>query len=249
MVRVGYDAESRQYTFLDTTSGVYFVSAPGEAFGTLVPAATASFPTVSRSTGRRRTLQAYDRPVIFADDIDRRARSSSPRSESPSPPPSRGSTTSPSSPHGRSSSNRRGHKRSASFSDILPPHLIARASGKSPVDPAEPSAKAPASAGGRPRSALLPSPTSPFEDEKKHPPWSPTELGLPSLPSLPPPLPPKDSPVSADQQPQQAGGMSSPRVALRLTARMVGRTLEAVKGVHRSREGEGQSKDGGWVVV
>jgi len=101
------------------------------------------------------------------------------------------------------------------------------------------------------KSALLPSPTSPFEDEKKYPPWSPTtELVLPSLPSLPPPLPPKDFPTSADQQPRQAGGMSSPRVALRLTARMVGRTLEAVKGVHRSREGEGsQSKDDGWVVV
>jgi hypothetical protein len=55
MVRVGYDADSRQYTFLDNTSGVHFVSAPGEAYGTLVPAATASFPTVSRSTGRRRT--------------------------------------------------------------------------------------------------------------------------------------------------------------------------------------------------
>ena len=55
LVRTAYDADRRQYTFLDTTSGDHFVSAPGEAYGTLVPAATAKFPKASRSSGRRST--------------------------------------------------------------------------------------------------------------------------------------------------------------------------------------------------
>jgi len=55
MVRTAYDADTRQYTFLDTTSDTNYVSAPGEAYGTLVPAATADFPRHSRSNGRRPT--------------------------------------------------------------------------------------------------------------------------------------------------------------------------------------------------
>lgn len=55
MVRTAYDADKRQYTFLDTTSQTRYVSAPGEAYGTLVPAATANFPRSSRSTGRKPT--------------------------------------------------------------------------------------------------------------------------------------------------------------------------------------------------
>jgi hypothetical protein len=45
-------------------------------------------------------------------------------------------------------------------------------------------------------------------------------------------------------------GVRVPRLALRVTARMLGRTLGAVKGAsgHRSREGQ-QHNDDGWVVV
>jgi hypothetical protein len=55
MVRTAYDADTRQYTFLDTTDGTHYVSAPGNVYGTLVPAATADFPKASRTSGRRRT--------------------------------------------------------------------------------------------------------------------------------------------------------------------------------------------------
>jgi len=259
MVRTGYDADHRQYTFHDTTSGVKYVSAPGEAYGTLVPAATANFPKHSRSTGRRRTLQAYERPVLFAEDVNVQRRSSS---RPPSPPHKSGPKSAPATPsplphhHTTSTSTRkRGHrKRSASFSDFLPPHLIAPASPpnssgfRRSADPGLEKDR------GRrdsppPKSAPLPrtSPPSPFEDEKKSPwSWSSGDRALPQLPSLPsrpPPPPPKDSAGSAS-------GMRTPRVALRFTARMFERTLEAVKGGgggYRSRVG--QSKDDSWVVV
>jgi hypothetical protein len=55
MVRTAYDADTRQYTFFDNTDGTHYVSAPGEAYGTLVPAATATFPKSSRSSGRKPT--------------------------------------------------------------------------------------------------------------------------------------------------------------------------------------------------
>ena len=55
MVRTAYDADTRQYTFLDTTDNTKYVSAPGEAYGTLVPAATANFPKTCRTSGRRTT--------------------------------------------------------------------------------------------------------------------------------------------------------------------------------------------------
>ena len=55
MTRIGYDADTRQYTFLDTTDGTHYVSAPGNRYGTLVPAATADFPKASRTSGRRQT--------------------------------------------------------------------------------------------------------------------------------------------------------------------------------------------------
>jgi len=47
-----------------------------------------------------------------------------------------------------------------------------------------------------------------------------------------------------------ACGVRVPRLALRVTARMLGRTLSAVKGDsgHRSREAQ-QHNDDGWVVV
>jgi len=48
-----------------------------------------------------------------------------------------------------------------------------------------------------------------------------------------------------------ACGVRVPRLALRVTARMLGRTLGAVKGDsgHRSREAQPQHNDDGWVVV
>ncbi|KAH9963313.1 hypothetical protein BC827DRAFT_1194810 [Russula dissimulans] len=252
MVRTGYDADDRQYTFLETASHVKYVSAPGEAYGTLVPAATANFPKHSRSAGRRRTLQAYERPVLFAEDVGVQRRSS----------PS-------ASPHHHSTSTRkRGHRqRSASFSDFLPPHLIAPAP---PPNSSSGQGRRSAEPGRRqqdrgwggdpPKSAPLTrtDSSSPFRDEKKSPWWpssSSPEPGdqalssLPSLPSLPPPPPPKDSLSSSGFDRRQVG-MSTPRVALRFTARVLERTLGAVKGGgYRSRVGLGQSKDDEWVVV
>ena len=55
MVRTAYDADTQQYTFLDTTDGTHYVSAPGAKYGTLVPVATADFPKASRTSGRRQT--------------------------------------------------------------------------------------------------------------------------------------------------------------------------------------------------
>ena len=55
MVRTAYDADTRQYTFRDAASSSKYVSAPGEAYGILVTAATATFPRASRSSGRGST--------------------------------------------------------------------------------------------------------------------------------------------------------------------------------------------------
>ena len=63
MVRTAYDADTRQYTFLDTTDGTEYVSAPGNTYGTLVPAATASFPKTTRTSGRR-TIGTYPVPPM-----------------------------------------------------------------------------------------------------------------------------------------------------------------------------------------
>lgn len=120
MVRTGYDVDTRQYTFHDTTTGVQFVSAPGERYGTLLPSTTANYVKPKRGAGRRLTLQAYDRPVFFADDVVQAPRSAS-------GPPPRGHRSAPSSPASSSSSSsthKRGHERSATFADILPAHLI-----------------------------------------------------------------------------------------------------------------------------
>lgn len=231
----------------------------------------------SNTTNNRNTVQAYERPVLFAEDIGVQRRSSSkPPSRSPSPPPHESApksalpTPSPSPHHHSTSTRKRGHKkRSASFSDIIPPHLIAPAShpntsgywqGRRSADPEKRQARGQDRGRGRgredpPKSAPLPrtgSP-SPIEDEKKSP-WSwSSESGdralplLPSLPSLPPPPPPKDSSSSGFDR-QQHVGMRSPRVALRFTARVLERTLGAVKGGgYRSRVG--QSKDDSWVLV
>jgi hypothetical protein len=65
MVRTAYDADTQQYTFRDTTSDTNYVSAPGEAYGTLVPAATADFPIHSRSNGRSRTRMYTSSPPFI----------------------------------------------------------------------------------------------------------------------------------------------------------------------------------------
>ena len=59
MKRTGYDADTRQYTFHDSTSGVQFISAPGERYGTLVPAATANYVKPKRGPGRRQTRKYF----------------------------------------------------------------------------------------------------------------------------------------------------------------------------------------------
>ncbi|KAI9461043.1 hypothetical protein F5148DRAFT_1286755 [Russula earlei] len=275
MVRTAYDADHRQYTFRDTQSGVNYVGAPGDAYGTLVPAATANFPKHCRSAGRRRTFQAYDRPVLFAEDVGGQRRNSPhPNPHPPSPPP-KGAPTTTWAPHQSGATrSKRGHGRTASFSDILPPHLIARASNSAPLPPPPSSApigrRSPTEKGERrgdppkwtPLPSSSPSPIAPssssFEDEKKLPrwgskassssSWSPTgttgEL-LSGLPLLPPPPPSKD-PRPPDQL--SSGGVLSPRVALRFTARMIGRTLEAVKG-RGNRRYEGGPNVGGRVVT
>ncbi|KAF8489347.1 hypothetical protein F5888DRAFT_1638635 [Russula emetica] len=261
MVRTAYDADTQQYTFHDTTDGTDYISAPGAAYGTLVPVATANFPKTTRTTGRKTTLQAYDRPVFFADDLGVQQR----RSPQPSIGHKRNPTMPASSRHHTISSSgstrKQGHKRSASFSDILPPHLIARASNSSDVPTATATSK-PRFAGARggftksaPPSPPPPPPPYGDVDEKKRPvQWStsPTDplSSLPTLSASPPPLPPKDYPPSSAQQKQQqssAGETFVPHVAMRLTARVLGRTLGAAKGAQRSPKV--QSGDDGWVVV
>lgn len=62
MIRTGYDADVEQYWFRDTTTGVQYCSAPGEAYGTLLPTATANYPKLTRGGGRRCTCKY---PSIF----------------------------------------------------------------------------------------------------------------------------------------------------------------------------------------
>jgi hypothetical protein len=158
------------------------------------------------------------------------------------------------------STRKQGLKRSASFSEFVPPHLIARASNSSDVPAAIATSKS-RSAWARkgltksaPPSPPPPSsPPPPYGDEKKKPgEWwsSPTDplSSLPTLSSSPPPLPPKDYPASGAQQKQQQPDETCvPHVAMRLTGRVLGRTLGAAKGGQRSPKG--QSGDDGWVVV
>jgi len=176
--------------------------------------------------------------------------------------PSKGHKSASTTPVHRSSTTVRkhghghgGHKRSASFSDLLPPHLITSASKSqnSPPPPPKPTSyargrgapavpaleyKAPLPQSSRSHSHSPPPP--PYEDEKKSLWWSASADAL--LPSLPPAPPPKDiSPVSP------GGGGNGGARASRLALRVLGRTLDAVKGGHRSR-GE-QPTDDGWVVV
>lgn len=199
-------------------------------------------------------VQEYDRPVIFADELGQMRRS---------PQPSTGHKRNPTMPassrhHSSSGSTRKqALKRSASFSEFVPPHLIARASDS----PNVPTATATATTGSKRRSAWAggglvksapPSPPPPSYSEEKPKPkpaeWSssPTDqlLSLPTLSSFPPPLPPKDYPASGAQQ---SGETRVPHVAMRLTARVLGRTLSAAK--RSARSPKGQSADDGWVVV
>lgn len=154
------------------------------------------------------------------------------------------------------STRKHGRKRSASFTDILPPHLIARASNSSDVPtPTAPSKPRSVGARGRTIKSAPPSPPPPpYGDEKRPAEWwsSPTDplLSLPTLSTSPPPLPPKDYLTSdAKEKEQQSGETCVPHVAMRLTARVLGRTLEAVKGGRRSPKPKGQTDDDGWVVV
>ncbi|KAI0301925.1 hypothetical protein B0F90DRAFT_266814 [Multifurca ochricompacta] len=224
MVRTGYDADTRQYTFHDTTTGVQFVSAPGEAYGTLLPASTAKYVKPSRGAGRRLTLQAYDRPVIFADDIGKRANSlsgSRGHKSAPSSPSNPSSTHSPRS----SSTNERGPKRSATFADILPSHLIASAPS-SPVEPRDA------------RRSPSPKKSPSVVDEKSQ--------NYSHMHSLPHSSPPMISPPPVSREYPGEKQVPPTRDAFRSTVRMIGRTLAAVKG-HRSH-GVQRNHDG-YVVV
>ena len=194
------------------------------------------------------TVQAYDRPAFFADDMGMLQRRT--------PPPSMGHKRNPTMPASSrhhdstsisSSGSTRKHsrKRSASFSDFVPPHLIARASNSSDV---------PTTSKWRPPGLIKSAPPSPpppsYGDEKKKPAErssSPSDplSSLPTLSGSPPPLPPKDYRSSgAGQKQRQSGETCVPHVAMRLTARVLGRTFGAAKGGQRSPKG-----DDGWVVV
>jgi len=145
MKRTGYDATTRQYTFHDSATGVQYISAPGERYGTLLPAATANYVKPKLGPGRKQTLQAYDRPVFFADDVQ----AARPASRTPS----RGHNGAPNSPTSpppthSGSTRRHGHRhtRSATFADFLPANLIDRAPSSSPkqAPPPPPPKSAPA---------------------------------------------------------------------------------------------------------
>jgi hypothetical protein len=204
------------------------------------------------------TVQAYDRPVVFADDTGIQER----RSAQPSMGHKRNPTMPASSRQDRSNSSSRsgstrkqGRKRSASFSEFVAPHLIGRASNASDVPAAAPTSK-PRSQGSRGGGLVKSAPPSPApppygygeEKKKRAEGWSsPTDpfSSLPTLSAMPPPLPPKDYPASGAQQ--QSGATCVPHVAMRLTARVLGRTLGAARGGQHSPKG--QSADDGWVVV
>jgi hypothetical protein len=59
MKRTGYDANTRQYTFHDSTTGVQYISAPGERYGTLLPAATANYVNPKLGPGRKQTCNYF----------------------------------------------------------------------------------------------------------------------------------------------------------------------------------------------
>ena len=226
MKRTGYDANTRQYTFHDSTTGVQYISAPGERYGTLLPAATANYVKPKLGPGRRETrkyflyanatslshtrpVQAYDRPVIFADDATAKV----PRKykSAPNSPTSR----SPSSSHS-SSTRRTGHGRSATFADFLPADRIDRAAPSEPEQP--------------PRPRPLPLSKSATVNEKgQHRDW-PDEK--------------KIEPVSR-RYPGDKGGT---RDALRETARVLGRSLTTVRGP-RSHGRQREREYDGYVLV
>lgn len=188
------------------------------------------------------TVQAYDRPVFFADDLGVK--------ECRSPQPSTGHKRNPTMPassrhHSSSGTSRKqALKRSNSFSEFVAPHLIGRASNSPSVPTATPTSNR-RTAGARGRSTIPSSPPPPYEDEKKKPAsWSSSPTStlseLPTLSSSPPPLPEKDYPASS---PQQSDETRTPHVAMRLTARVLGRAKSG------QRSPKGQSGDGEWVVV
>lgn len=167
-------------------------------------------------------MQAYDRPVLFADDPVQAPRSSPSRGHksAPSSPASR-SPTSPS-PHS-GSTRRHGHghaPRSATFADILPGHLIDSAPS-SPVEPKQARPQPPSSS------------KSPVVDEKGQRNW-------PDVTSEK-----RIEPVSR-RYPGEKGGA---RDALRSTVRALGlsRSLTTVRAP-RSHERQRDDHDG-YVLV
>jgi hypothetical protein len=176
-----------------------------------------------------KTVQAYDRPVLFADDVARKSHSPS-RSRSSS----RGHTSTPASPssehHHKPTRLHTGRQGFSTFEDFLPPHLI----GTSPTYPAK------KYSWSRAPSSTLEPPPSPFLKEKSEHSLSP-EAVLPELPELPPSPPPKSFTDSVS--PERSSEKRAHRApAMRSTARIIERTLEAVlRGRRRDDER--------WVIV
>ncbi|KAI0031552.1 hypothetical protein K488DRAFT_86726 [Vararia minispora EC-137] len=142
MTRIGYDADSTRYAFHDTGApGTLFVGQPGEEYGLMVPEAEATQDAPSRGLGRRRTLQAYDRPAHFASEEPADAEAARARVFAGPAVNGTGMT----------------------FSDILPPHLLASA------PPMDAKKSSPAS---KRMSAIVHRAVSPtkatFADEKAH---------------------------------------------------------------------------------
>ena len=226
MKRTSYDSSTRQYTFHDSTTGVQYISAPGERYGTLLPAATANYVKPKLGPGRKQTrtlflyariaisisharsVQAYDRPVLFADDSAQVTRSASRT-------PSRSHKSAPDSP---TTGRRHGHRhtRSATFADFLPASLIDSAPSSSPKEASPPPPPPP------PKSA----PAS----EKSHFDLLPHVVTHEKIESV------------SRHYPGDKGGA---RDALRSTARVFGRSLTTVRG-HRSHR---QRIDDGYVLV
>ena len=236
MKRTGYDADTRQYTFHDSTTGVQFISAPGEKYGTLLPAATANYVKPKRGPGRRltrkyflyadaislshtRTVQAYERPVLFAEDVAQAQRppsgsQSRSHKSAPKSPTSRSAT--PSSPHsGSTRRSGRGHGRNATFADILPANLIDRAA---PSEPKQPQLRS------------WPMSKSATVDEKGHRNW---------------PQAMQESRVESVSR-HYPGDKGGTRDALRSTARVLGRSLTTVRG---PRSHERERDHDGYVLV
>ena len=67
--RVGYDADSQQYTFLERSTGKYYESAPGNRYGALRPVKTSTGPEHAHGNAASEAAK-YDDPAAADDIVD-----------------------------------------------------------------------------------------------------------------------------------------------------------------------------------